>query len=110
MSGDKEMESTILTTADNASVIKLTADRTEIDADGQDLSFITVEMTDANGQLDPNAANRLHFEIEGPGTIIAVSNSDIKDTDPYVATSKKAFKGRAMVVVRSTDTGSETLY
>nr|WP_319512684.1 sugar-binding domain-containing protein [uncultured Draconibacterium sp.] len=103
VSGDKEMESTILTTADNASVIKLTADRTEIDADGQDLSFITVEMTDANGQLDPNAANRLHFEIEGPGTIIAVANSDIKDTDPYVATSRKAFKGRAMVVVRSTD-------
>ncbi|WP_297095638.1 glycoside hydrolase family 2 TIM barrel-domain containing protein [uncultured Draconibacterium sp.] len=103
VSGDQEMESTVLTTAEKASKIKLTADRTEIDADGQDLSFITVEMTDAKGQLDPNAANQLHFAIEGPGSIIAVSNSDIRDTDPYVGTSRKAFKGRAMVVVRSSD-------
>ena len=103
VNGDQEMESTILTTAEKASSIKLTADRTEIIADGQDLSFITIEMTDAKGTLDPCASNQLHFEIEGPGSIIAVANSDIKDTDPYVATSRKAFHGRAMVVVRSTD-------
>jgi len=102
VNGDQVMESTILVTADKVSNIKLTADRTEINADGQDLSFVTVEMTDEKGILNPNAANQLNFELEGPGTIIAVANGDIKDTDPYVASSRKAFKGRAMVVIRST--------
>lgn len=103
VNGDQVMESTILATADKVSNIKLTADRTEINADGQDLSFVTVEMTDEKGILNPNAANQLNFELEGPGTIIAVANGDIKDNDPYVASSRKAFKGRAMVVIKSTN-------
>ncbi|WP_167618768.1 glycoside hydrolase family 2 TIM barrel-domain containing protein [Maribellus sediminis] len=108
--GDQEIERTILKTAAQASKIKLTADRTELKADGQDLSFITIEMTDEAGIVDPNAANRLHFEIEGSGTIIGVASGDIKDTDPYVANSRKAFHGRALVVVKSTkNTGTITL-
>ncbi|MCE4566632.1 DUF4982 domain-containing protein [Maribellus sp. CM-23] len=97
----QEMESTILNTAQVASQIRLTADRNTIKASGQDLSFITVEVTDANGIVQPNADNRLYFEIEGPGEIIGVANGDIKDTDSYVSYNRKAFHGRAMVVVKS---------
>jgi len=102
MKGDQKVESTVLKTAGAASQIKLTADRTEIKANGQDLSFITIEITDTDGIIDPNATNLLNFEIDGPGTIIGVANGDIKDTDLYVADSRKAFHGRAMVVLRST--------
>jgi beta-galactosidase len=99
---DKEVESTILQTAGDAAKIKLTADRKEILTNGQDLSYITVEITDKDGITQPNAANRLQFKIDGPGVIAGVDNANIKDTDPYVGNDRKAWKGRVLVVIKST--------
>jgi beta-galactosidase len=104
---DKEVESTILQTAGDAANIKLTADRKEIMADGQDLSYITVEITDKDGIIQPNAANRLQFKIDGPGVIAGLDNANIKDTDPYVGNTRKAWKGRALVVIKSTRDAGE---
>jgi beta-galactosidase len=104
---DKEVESKILQTAGDAAKIKLTADRKEILANGEDLSFVTIEITDKNGILQPNAANRLQFKIEGAGSIAAVGNADLKDCDPYVGSTRKAWKGRALVVVRSNHTAGD---
>jgi beta-galactosidase len=97
---DKEFESTVLQTAGDAAKIKLTADRKELKANGQDLSFVTVEITDKDGVFQPNAANRLTFKVEGAGTIVAVCNADIKDCDQYVGNTRKAWKGRALVVIK----------
>jgi beta-galactosidase len=97
-----EMESTILQTSGDAAKIKLTADRKEIIASGQDLSYITVEITDKDGIIQPNATNRLHFNIDGPGVIAGVDNADIKDIDTYAGNTRKAWKGRALVVIKST--------
>lgn len=102
MENDKEIESTILQTSGDAAKIKLTADRKEILANGQDLSFVTIEITDKDGIFHPNGSNRLHFEIEGEGTIAGVGNADIKDCDPYVGNTRKAWHGRALVVIKST--------
>jgi beta-galactosidase len=99
---DKEVESTILKTSGEAASIKLTTDRKGIIANGQDLSFVTIEICDKDGAFQPNAANRLQFKIEGPGTIAAVGNADMKDNDPYIGNSRKAWRGRAMVAIRST--------
>ena len=98
----KEIESTILQTAGKAATIKLIADRQEIKADGQDLSFVAIEITDKGGTIQPNADNFLDFTIEGEGTIVGVDNADLKDLDSYVGNSRKAFKGRALVVIKST--------
>jgi beta-galactosidase len=99
---NKELETTILQTSGNAAGIKLIPDRTKISADGQDLSFITIEVTDKEGKLQPNAQNQLHFSINGPGIIAGVDNADIKDLDQYIGTGRKAWHGRALVVIRST--------
>jgi len=99
---DKEIESTILQTAGDAAKLKLTADRKEIVANGQDLSYITIEITDKDGVFQPNATNRLHLKIDGPGVIAGVDNADIKDTDPYVGNTRKAWKGKVLVVIKST--------
>lgn len=96
-----EKESVILKTAQQASKIKLTADRKTIFATGEDLSFITVEITDETGIVDPNFNDMLHFEIEGAGKIIGIANADLKDTESYIGNSHKSWKGRAMVVVKS---------
>jgi beta-galactosidase len=99
---DKEIESVVLQTSGDAAKIKLTADRKEIMANGQDLSYVTIEITDKDGVFQPNAANRLHFKIEGPGIIAGLANADMKDTDPYVGDMRKAWHGRALVVIKST--------
>jgi beta-galactosidase len=99
---DKEVESTVLQTSGGAAKIKLTADHKKILANGQDLSYVTIEITDSAGIVQPNAINRLHFKIEGPATIAGVDNADLKDTDPYAADTRKAWHGRALVVIRST--------
>jgi len=99
---NKEVETTILKTSGVAAKIKLISDRTKISTDGQDLSFVTIEVTDKDGKLQPNAENRLQFKIDGPGVIAGVDNANIKDLDPYVGTSRKTWHGRALVVIRST--------
>jgi len=98
----EEMETTILQTAGQDSRIKLTPDRIEISANGQDLCFVTVEITDKDGIVHFNADNRFWFEIDGPGKIIGVENADMRDTDPYVGNTRKAWHGRAMIVIKST--------
>jgi len=97
----KETEFKTLKTAGKAAKIKLTADRSKINANGQDLSYISVEITDADGNLVPNADNRLQFKVSGPGVIAGVDNANLKDTDSYNASSRKAWNGRAMVVLKS---------
>lgn len=99
---NKELESTILKTAGKSANVKLIADRTEILANGQDLSFVTVEIIDENGTLQPNAENQLLFNIKGAGIIAGIDNANLKDLDHYVGTTRKAWNGRALAVIRST--------
>jgi beta-galactosidase len=99
---NKEVESTILQTAGGAAKIRLIPDRTKITADGQDLSFVTIEITDTNGRIQPNAENRLQFKIDGPGVIAGIDNANVKDLDPYIGNSRNTWNGRALVVIRST--------
>jgi beta-galactosidase len=101
VSGNQEMESTYLRTAGGSKKLKLTADRKEIIADGQDLSFVTIEIIDTNGNFQPDAEIKLKFNIEGPGEIIGVDNANTRDTAPYVSNTRKAWRGRALVVIKS---------
>ncbi|MEO6523533.1 MAG: sugar-binding domain-containing protein [Mucilaginibacter sp.] len=99
---NKEVENRVLKTAGSAAKIKLMANRGTITANGQDLSYITVEITDNNGIVQPNSENNLQFSIEGPGVIAGVDNANLKDPDSYLATARKAWHGRVLVVIRST--------
>ncbi|QBY06160.1 DUF4982 domain-containing protein [Thalassotalea sp. HSM 43] len=88
-------------TAGPASNVVLSADRVVIDADGDDLSFITVDVVDANGNLVPDADNLIHFKVDGPATIAAVGNGDSATTEPFIANYRRAFNGKALLVIRS---------
>ncbi|MFB0494764.1 beta-galactosidase [Mucilaginibacter sp. OAE612] len=99
---DKEIESTTLQTSGSAAKVRLIADRKQLLPNGQDLSYVSIEITDKDGVLQPNASDRLQFKIEGSGVIAGVDNANVKDTDPYIGNSRKAWHGRAMVVIRST--------
>jgi beta-galactosidase len=98
----KATESWLLPTANKVQGIKLSADRTLIKADGQDLSYVTVDLVDKNGLRHPKADQLIQFELSGPGSIVAVANANPRTTESFQASKRKAFQGRALVIIKST--------
>lgn len=72
--------------------IKLTPDRSMIHADGKDLSVVTVAVTDEKGRIVPDAANRIDFDLQGPGRIIGVGNGDAISHEPDVMLDTPAIR------------------
>ncbi len=103
----KEVAIKELKTAGVPAKVKLIADRTEIDADGNDLSFITVRIEDRDGNLCPLADNLVNFDIKGEGTLAAVGNGDQTSLASFQINNRKAFNGLCMLVVKSTETVGE---
>lgn len=103
----RQIAEAVLRTAGDASQLRLTADRATVRADGQDLAFITIEALDAAGQPHPNADHEVSFQLEGPGSIIAVGNADMTSEERYQAPQRKLFHGRALVTVRTSRTAGE---
>jgi beta-galactosidase len=99
--GDRAVAESVLITAGKPARLRLMADRTVLQADGQDLSFITVEALDAEGKFQPDADQEVQFTISGPGVIAAAGNGDGKDSASYQADRRRLFQGRALVVVRT---------
>ena len=97
-----EIESVNLTTAGAPRALRLTPDRQVMTAANQDLIFITAEIVDRNGNTVPDADMPLTFSVSGPGSIIATGNADLKSTEPYSTPITDTWKGRALVIIRST--------
>jgi beta-galactosidase len=97
-------------TAGKPAKILLVADRNNINADGRDLSFVTVKILDKDGNLVPNAGNLVNFKIKGNGFIAGVDNGSETDLDSFKASYRKAFNGLAVAIVQSKQkAGSITL-
>ena len=92
----------LLSTADEPAALRLTPDRRVIRADGQDLSFITVEVVDSEGRVCPDAAIPCEAIVKGQGTLLSFASADLKDREPYTSPRVTTWKGRALLVVRST--------
>jgi len=86
-----------------AARIELRPDRSEIAADGRDLSFITVRITDADGRVCPCAGNLVSFELDGPGRIAAVGSGDPTSLEPFEADERRAFNGLCLLIVKSAE-------
>jgi len=97
----KKWATDVVQTTGSAAKLQLTADRSKIAADGKDLAFVTVKVTDRKGRLVPRAQNRLQFEIAGPGRIVATDNGDPTSHESFQSPSRKAFNGLALVIVRA---------
>ena len=92
----------VLRTAGTPTAIRLTADRQQMRADGQSLTFIVVEIVDAQGHPVPSADNLLTFNVQGSAELLAAGNAEVKDEDPYFDATHRMWRGRALVVIRST--------
>jgi beta-galactosidase len=89
------------TTGPTAS-IRLTADRTEINADGEDVAILQVEALDDEGRPVPTADNNIAFNISGPGTLIGVGNGNPNCQESDKDPKRSLFNGLAQVIIRST--------
>ena len=104
---DKEVQTAEIKTAGDPYMIKLDADRLNISADSKDLSFITVTILDKDGNIVPKADNLVNFKIEGAGTIAGVDNGCETSMESFKANFRKAFNGKCLVVIQSTDKSGE---
>lgn len=106
----------VVNTPGSVTQLKVTQSKTVVDADGQSLVYISVDVLDANGNLDTTAANTINFSLSGNGMILGVDNGDQATTDKFQQKSVllsdtsakiKAYAGKALVIVRSTEEAGE---
>lgn len=83
--------------------LRLSADRSAIQADGKDLSFITVEVLDKNGNLCPNAQDLVTFKVKGAGTYRAGANGNSACLDLFHLPQMHLFNGMMTAIVQSTE-------
>ncbi|MBW6500074.1 MAG: DUF4982 domain-containing protein [Bacteroidales bacterium] len=91
----------IMKTAGEPYEIRLTPDRGTISAGGMDLSYITIEAYDRNGNLCPLADNRIDLTVKGAGKSAGVGNGDPQSLDPFQADFVRLFYGKALLIVQS---------
>ncbi|HEX8020733.1 sugar-binding domain-containing protein [Mucilaginibacter sp.] len=97
----KETGSSILSTAGSPVGIRLIADRKKIRASLNDLSFIRVEVVDAEGNLVPSVNGlEISFKISGAATIVGVGNSSPSDMSSFQQPRKQVYQGKALAIVR----------
>lgn len=91
----------IVRTAGAPEKLVLSADRTTIAADGDDLVYVTASVVDKDGVLCPLADHRLYFAASGAGELLATDNGDQRETESFARHDKKALAGHCVACVRS---------
>ena len=101
--------SSVTTTGEEAK-LQAKVDRATITADGRDLAYITVDVTDADGNIVPDAANNVKFTVEGDGVLVGVDNGKQSDHQSFQDDNRNAYNGSLIAIVQSTkDEGSFTV-
>ncbi|HKB92425.1 MAG TPA: beta-galactosidase GalB [Opitutaceae bacterium] len=91
-------------TTGSATKLLLEADRPQLNANGQDLAYVTVKIADNTGDVVPRTHNSVNFELTGPGKIVGIDNGDPTSLESFQAHTRKAFNGLALVIIK-TETG-----
>jgi beta-galactosidase len=87
----------------------MTADRTTIDADGEDVAMVTVEALDARGRRLPTANHKLRFKVSGAGTLIGVGNGDPNCLESDKGPHRSLFNGLAQLIIQADKRGGPVL-
>ncbi|MDO4880573.1 MAG: DUF4982 domain-containing protein [Capnocytophaga sp.] len=90
--------------------LKLTADRSQIKADGQDLAYITVEVVDKDGNICPNINQLVQFEVKGAGKFRASANGDATSLDLFHLPKMHLFNGKLVAIVQAGEKAGEITF
>lgn len=100
----------VVKTTTGASKLVAEADRTSIKNDGRDLSYITIDVTDASGEIVNGAEPEIRVSVSGDGVLMGLDNGVQPDHTSYLSNTRKAGAGRLVAIVQSTKTeGSFTV-
>jgi beta-galactosidase len=88
-------------TTGKVEIIALSADRTEIDANGEDIAIVRVEGRDKDGRLVPTADNGISFKVTGEGALIGVGNGDPNCQESDKEPKRSLFNGLAQVILQA---------
>ena len=106
----KEVGSVILKTSNAPKTILLKADRSEIHADRNDLSYVTVEIVDDKNNVVPNANIPVEFSVSGAGEMAAVGSANPSEMASFHQPKRNTFRGKCLVILRPKgDAGDITL-
>ena len=72
-----------------------------LNADGNDLAFITVSLLDKDGNECPLVDDELTFEVTGAGTFKAACNGDATSLEPFTQPHMRLFSGKLVIIVQS---------
>ena len=86
----------------DASSLRLSADRLEVTANGEELIFVTIDALDADGYPVDNATNRVHVTVEGEGLLAGLDNGDSTDYEPYKGDCRRLFSGKLLAIIAPT--------
>jgi len=90
-------------TPGNSERIVLSAEDSELLADGCDITFVTIEMADAAGHLVDNAIDRVQVSVTGTGKLLGLDNGDSTDQDGYKTNTRRLFSGKLLAIVGMAD-------
>ncbi len=99
----KKIGQAVMRTAGEPAAIRLTPDRAQLAATGEDLAYILVEALDRKGTLCPLADHLVHFEIDGPAEIDGVGNGNPLSLEPFQSDSRRLFYGKAVLILRTVE-------
>jgi beta-galactosidase len=104
---DQEVADFSLQTAGKPTKIALTADKEELQANGQGLSHITVSLVDENGISVPNADIPITFEVEGTGRLLGLDNGDLRNQESYKGNTCTLYFGKMLAIIQSSRVAGE---
>jgi len=99
--GGREVSRAVLETAGKPVQLRLTADKTELRADGHDLAFVEMELVDAEGRVVPDAEIRLCAEVTGQGWLAGFGTANPVTAEDYTDGKTVSWRGRALAIIRS---------
>ncbi len=102
MNGGKAVATDSIKTVGAPARLVLKPDRTTLEADGNDVSCIEVDVCDSDGNSIITANNLVQFTLTGPGRSVGIASGDWTSNEPFKATSRKAHKGKVLIVIQST--------
>jgi beta-galactosidase len=99
--GREMSASDVITTAGQPARLRVTADRTRLTADNQDLAYLTIEVLDAEGHVVPNQPVEVTVSASGVGEVMATCSGDMTDSKGYYRLTRTTWQGRAAAVVKA---------
>lgn len=94
-------------TTGKVATLRLTSDRMEINADGEDVAIIRVEALDAQGRMVPVADDIISFKVSGDGRFLGVGNGDPNCQEPDDKPKRSLFSGLAQLIVQASKSSGE---